>query len=206
MGGGKMVNCCTTPLPSIGVNNITNAPSFVDYTNGDFHLQSDSPCINSGINNQLATITDLDGNPRIVGGTVDIGAYEYQTPVSQVSYAWLRQYGLPITTNTDTSDLDGDSMNNYQEWIAGTDPTNVLSVFAMLQPVPTNNPTALVVSWQIVSGKSYYLQRSTSLGTQPIFSTIRSNIPASFGHNGTLSVTDTGATNNGPYFYRVGVQ
>lgn len=206
MGGGNMRNCCTTPLPSIGVNNITNAPSFVDYTNGDFHLQSDSPCINSGINNYVTTVTDFDGDPRIVGGTVDIGAYEYQTPVSQVSYAWLRQYGLPITTNTDTSDPDGDGMNNYQEWFAGTNPTNVLSVLAMLQLVPTNNPTALVVSWQIVSVKSYYLQRSTSLGTQPIFSTIRSNIPASFGHNGTLSVTDTGATNNGPYFYRVGVQ
>jgi len=77
---------------------------------------------------------DLDGNPRIVGGTVDVGAYEYQTPVSKISYAWLQQYGLPITTNIDTEDLDGAGFSVYQDWIAGLNPTNALSVLAMLPP------------------------------------------------------------------------
>jgi hypothetical protein len=205
----RMNNCCTTPLPDFGsINNITNAPSFVDCANGDFHLQSNSPCINSGNNPNLILIgnTDLDGNPRIVGGTVDIGIYEYQTPVSQISYAWLQQYGLPITTNIDTSDPDGDGLNNYQEWFAGTDPTNALSVLAMLPPVPTNNPTGLIVSWQVVSVKRYYVQRTTNLGTPLTFLTIRTNISAVFAQNGILSMEDTSATNAGPYFYRVGVQ
>jgi hypothetical protein len=207
-GSVMMYQCCTTPLPppTGSINDITNDPAFVNPTGGDFHLSSLSPCINSGLNNRVTTTTDLDGNPRIVGGTVDIGAYEYQTPVSQISYAWLQQYGLPIATNTDTSDPDADGMNNYQEWFAGTNPTNSLSVLVMLPPVPTNNPTGLIVSWQIVRAKKYYLQRSTNLGMQPAFSTIRSNISGIFGQNGMLSVTDTGATNAGPYFYRVGVQ
>ena len=53
----------------------TNDPHFVSTT--DFHLQSDSPCINAGLNEAWMT-TDIaaDSNPRIIGGTVDIGAYE----------------------------------------------------------------------------------------------------------------------------------
>ena len=97
-----MIYCCTTPLPA-GSGNITNEPAFLDLANGDFHLQSNSPCINSGNNKYVTSATDLDGNPRIVGGTVDIGAYEYQTPVSKISYAWLQQYALPINTNIDTA-------------------------------------------------------------------------------------------------------
>jgi hypothetical protein len=39
-------------------------------------LQANSPCINAGNNGYVVSATDLDGNPRIVGGTVDVGAYE----------------------------------------------------------------------------------------------------------------------------------
>ena len=195
--------CCTTPLPTNSVGDITNEPLFVDLAAGDFHLQSNSPCINSGNNAYVTVTNDLDGNPRIVGGTVDIGAYEYQTPVSKISYAWLQQYGLSITTNIDTTDLDGTGFDVYQDWIAGLNPTNALSVLAMLPPAPTNNPAGLVVSWESVSNRTYFLQSSTNLGMQPAFSTVQSNIT---GQTSTTTYLDTTATNDGPYFYRVGVQ
>ena len=54
----------------------TSDPRFVDYVAGDLHLRSDSPCINAGENAYATSATDLDGNPRIDEGTVDIGAYE----------------------------------------------------------------------------------------------------------------------------------
>jgi hypothetical protein len=190
-------------MPTNGVGNITNAPLFVDYAGGNLRLQSNSPCINAGDNAYVVGSTDLDGNPRIVGGTVDIGAYEYQTPVSMISYAWLQHYGLPISTNTDTADLNGTGFNVYQDWVAGLNPTNALSVLKMLPPAATNNPAGLVVTWQSVNTRTYYLQRSTNLAVQPAFSTIQSNI---VGQAGTTSYTDTTATNSGPYFYRVGVQ
>jgi hypothetical protein len=195
--------CCTTPLPPSGLGNITNEPLFSDLPGGDFHLQSNSPCINSGNNAYLTAATDLNGNPRIAGGTVDIGAYEYQTPVSKISYAWLQQYALPITSNIDTSDFDGTGFNVYQDWIAGLNPTNALSVLAMLPPVPTNSPVGLAVSWESVSNRTYFLQSSTNLGMQPAFSTIQSNI---VGQPDTTSFTDTNVVGNGPFFYRVGVQ
>ena len=45
--------------------------------------------------------------------------------------------------HVDTADLDGTGFNVYQDWIAGLNPTNALSVLAMLPPVPTNNPAGL---------------------------------------------------------------
>jgi sugar lactone lactonase YvrE len=194
--------CCTTPLPANGVGNITSAPLFVNYAGGNLHLRSNSPCINAANNAYVVGSTDLDGNPRIVGGTVDIGAYEYQTPTSIISYAWLQQYGLPINTNTDTADLDGTGMTVYQDWVAGLNPTNALSVLKMTSATPTNNPAGLVVTWESVNTRTYYLQSSTNLAAQPAFSTIQSNI---VGQAGTTSYTDTNAVGSGPYFYRVGV-
>jgi len=73
-----LMYCCTTPLPGFGIGNITNAPLFVDYAGGDLHLQSNSPCIDAGNNTFVYGTTDLDGNPRIFGGAVDLGAYELQ--------------------------------------------------------------------------------------------------------------------------------
>jgi hypothetical protein len=58
--------------------NITNEPLFVNAAAGNYHVQLDSPCIDAGTNLPwMAGATDLDGNPRIVDGRVDIGCYEY---------------------------------------------------------------------------------------------------------------------------------
>src|SRR5262249_34532127 len=59
-----------------GVGNITNAPLLMDAANSNLRLQADSPCINAGNNDYVTSTTDLDGNARISGGTVDMGAYE----------------------------------------------------------------------------------------------------------------------------------
>jgi hypothetical protein len=56
----------------------TNNPHFMDAANGNYRLAADSPCRDAGLNAFATTTTDLDGNLRIVNGTVDIGAYEYQ--------------------------------------------------------------------------------------------------------------------------------
>jgi hypothetical protein len=181
----------------------TSDPLFLNPGIGDYHLQANSPCINAGANFEVSGTNDLDGNPRIVGGTVDIGAYEYQTPSSILSYAWAQQYGLPTDGSVDYLDLDGTGMKNWQKSIAGLNPTNPVSVLAMLPPVVTNSATGATVSWQSVNTRYYYLQRTTNLAAPIAFSALQSNL---VGQAGTTSYTDATATNGSSYFYRVGVQ
>jgi hypothetical protein len=61
-----------------GVGNTNSNPLLVNPTNGDFHLQSGSPCINTGNSAAVPTdlTTDLDGLARISGSSVDMGCYE----------------------------------------------------------------------------------------------------------------------------------
>ena len=58
-------------------------PLFVDAANGDYTLANGSQAVNVGDNSYVYYLdeTDLAGNPRIVGGIVDLGAYEFQGPV-----------------------------------------------------------------------------------------------------------------------------
>jgi len=72
-----------------GLNNIDEDPLFVDQLgpdhvpgteDDDLRLVPVSPCIDSGDPGYVASPneTDLGGNPRIVNGLLDIGAYEFQ--------------------------------------------------------------------------------------------------------------------------------
>lgn len=60
-----------------GNGNIDADPLFLDPANGDYRLQGDSPCVNAGDPDSVSEETDLDGNPRIGDGRVDMGAYEF---------------------------------------------------------------------------------------------------------------------------------
>jgi hypothetical protein len=191
---------CTTPL-HIGAGNFDADPGFVNSAAGDYHLQTNSPCINAGNNAYVATATDFDGKPRVKGGTVDLGAYEFQSPASLLSYAWAQQYGIPTDGSADFLDPDGDGMNNYQESVAGTNPTNSASLLVLY--TPTSDTNGLNISWQSVDNRIYYLQRASNLGGPSAFSTLGSNI---LGQAGTTLYTDTTSTNGAKYFYRIGIQ
>jgi hypothetical protein len=58
-----------------GTGNISSDPMFI----GNFHLSLASGCIDTGINAPPGGLppTDKDGNPRILHGNVDMGAYEF---------------------------------------------------------------------------------------------------------------------------------
>ncbi len=110
------IQCCTSPDPG-GIGNVTNDPQFVDAAAGDYRLQSISPCIDAGANAFVSGTTDLDGNPRIAYGAVDMGAYEAQLGGAGTWFGAI--------TNGLTSDLDcaaGDGVPNLLKYATGSSP------------------------------------------------------------------------------------
>jgi PKD domain len=140
--------CCTTPLPGSGTGNFTNAPLFVDLAGGDFHLQSSSLCINAGNNSYVTTTNDLDGNPRIQGLVVDMGAYEFPIPVAVnadytnvVTNFLVHLSGQVVAGNVSVILLDfGDGtiltnqLSAAHSWAAPGDYAVTLTVFSDLYP------------------------------------------------------------------------
>jgi hypothetical protein len=68
---------------SLVIVHLFSDPHFINPSGHDFHLQSNSPAIDAGID--IGLTTDFDGNPRPRGAGYDIGVYEYQEGVQPTS-------------------------------------------------------------------------------------------------------------------------
>ncbi len=103
-----------------GTGNIDANPMFVDPNNGNYRLQSGSPCIDAGDKAAVpeGVLRDLDGNPRFVadacagesGAAVDMGAYEFQGTSCNLSsmLEMLAAWGSCSDCGTCPADFDGD--------------------------------------------------------------------------------------------------
>jgi hypothetical protein len=68
---------CASELIAGEQGNITSDPLFVNANSTNYHLRSGSLCINKGITLAgMGSQIDLDRNPRVMGGKVDMGVYE----------------------------------------------------------------------------------------------------------------------------------
>jgi hypothetical protein len=63
-----------------------------------------------------------------------------------------------------SADADGDSANNWHEYISGTDPTDTKSLLRASSPRATAQGSQdAVIRWPSVSGKRYVIERSSSI-------------------------------------------
>ncbi len=60
-------------------HNIEEDPIFIVNDTAYFSLDKESPCIDAGFNNDtlITEVLDMNGNPRIINNTIDVGAQEF---------------------------------------------------------------------------------------------------------------------------------
>src|SRR5262249_7639306 len=92
--------------------------------------------------------------------TSSIARFTFQTLDS--FHAWLASYGLPTHGSADYLDSDGDGLNNWQEYLAGTNPTNAASAFKITSAQMVSR-TQFALRWSSVSNRLYDVTRATNL-------------------------------------------
>ena len=120
---------------------------------------------------------------------------------------WLAQHGL---TNRafeieEMDDVDHDGHAAWEEWIAGTDPTNAASVFHASSLISADS-TSVGVTWSVVTGRAYRVSACDDLGTDaPVWTQVSGPLGVS---NGTswLQWTDPTAAGQHHRYYRLEVQ
>ncbi len=179
---------CALPLPD-GTGNIGVSPRFV--ADGDYRLQADSPCLDAGaVRSWMVGDLDVAGAPRVQGASVDIGAYEWQTPPGG--------NGGEVTIPPTAGDDDGDGMSNAAEAAAGTDPDDPDSVLRADCAAGAAGDE-LVVQWPSVAGRIYWVDRAEGqLGDFVEVAVVPGTPPLS-------EFRDPVADAPGPFFYRIRV-
>ena len=132
-----------------GVGNISSDPNFIDPENYDYHLASDSPCINAGDpNGDYTGQVDIDGDVRVMC-RVDIGADEVECFPSEYSaYAdWVAMgqpdcwcYCWPYQCDADADGVVTADANEYRVSQADLDLLN--ANWKKLIDDPALNPCA----------------------------------------------------------------
>ncbi|MHC4621163.1 MAG: PKD domain-containing protein, partial [Planctomycetota bacterium] len=110
----------------LGASNMSDDPLFVNPGAVDYRLRADSPCINAGDPNFVPEPgeTDIDGDPRVLLGRVDIGADEFSGNLRAVADAGPDQSftDIPALVTLDGSgsaDDDGDTLAYHWRQTAG---------------------------------------------------------------------------------------
>ena len=176
-------------IDSSNLNNV--APLFTGTNN--FHLSASSPCVNTG-DNAAPSIptTDKDGNPRISGGTVDMGAYEYNpsAPVANAGSDQTVNVGDTVTLDGSSSSDPGNQSLTYL-WTQTGGSLVTLSDATAVQPTFTAPAVPGGLIFQLAVTNTDGLKNTDNVGVD-----ITAVIPT-VTTTTVSSITSTGATSGG---------
>jgi parallel beta-helix repeat protein len=105
-----------------GGGNISADPMFAKPLMPIPHLSAASPCIDAGLEQDLQP-TDIDGEPRVTGSRVDIGADEFSDSDADGLPDWWEVWLFSDCASASAEDdPDHDGVPNLNEYFRGTDP------------------------------------------------------------------------------------
>jgi hypothetical protein len=202
-----------------GAGNINSDPQFINLAANDYHLRTNSACIDAGTNVaaaltnfSMAITNDLDDLPRPLDGNgdglarFDIGAYEILLDSADSNgdgipdgWTWMHRLN-PTDPNLAADNPDGDAHTTFEEWVADTDPVNPLSSFR-IEAIRANSSVTL--QFFSSSNRQYSLTYTTNLAFDSVWENVPSQVDVA-GSGGLDSLADTnGAAEK---FYRVRVK
>jgi len=160
----------------------------VTYTPGVYYYGADS-----------FTFTVSDGSLSSTG-TVGLTVTAGVTANTGTPYWWMAQYGLTNFEADAEADTDGDGLMNWQEYIAGTNPTNPASCLVISGGGLTAQGKT-IIRWTSEPNRFYTLSRTTNLLTAFTGLAGASNLPATPPEN----VYTNPVPDGGSAFYRINV-
>ncbi|MEI6891839.1 MAG: hypothetical protein V5783_06680 [Pontiella sp.] len=195
VNGGDVYFSAGSLLDISWMEGVTNYNSFDVMTWGG-QLVEDDLAFAPSVDTDIWSFAFVDTNADTTNDTLRVTAYG--ETANGTPYSWLNEYGL--TEADDHLDTDGDGLLTWEEYIAGTNPTNAASVLTITSHQSLDNGD-YVVTWQSVEGKSYSVITNTSL-LYPQEGVAASDI---LGLVGETSYTGTISGAN-EVFYEIGVE
>ena len=134
----------------------------------------------------------------VTGGRLNLA----QAAARVIPEEWLLKHGLSVNGSADNADADADRMTNWDEWFAGTNPTNTFSVLQFEGAATLLTNGNFRVSWQSVPGRRYWIESAEALVSPLAFTPVVSNLLSTASPTEYVDVRPATTSR----FYRVGVQ
>jgi hypothetical protein len=146
----------------------------------------DGGAISGSLSNNWLTVTNIGSGQHAIW-TSATGAPSQTTLYNNWASSWFGTNAANPAIAGQQADPDADGMSNYDEFIAGTDPTDSQSLFKVKATVSGGVPGSVLVTLTGHSGRTYGLQRSLSLES-PSWSSVLTSGP--LGSDQTLMLGD----------------
>ncbi len=195
--GGKasvFVNCASDYYPPNDTCLAGTGLARADPANGDFHLLPGSFCIDAGTAITAISATDLDGNPRIQGDGIDIGAYEFDPTAFTCGFAADVFEAFAPATVTLTATITGLPEGHEAEcyWMVTSGETTVTSTdTASTFTTTSTTPGIYDVTLHVTNTTT---SQGTSASSAALFQIGARQIFVADGNAGTAYPYDTWAT------------